>query len=166
MNCKEIQDSIITDYVDGQIDVRSKGLIDQHLGVCHTCMGFLSSIQKEAINPFVNTLKEVPNDLLWRGIKQTIVDEQHQQLVKGLKPDLWERFKVLIHIPRPAFALATMVTMIFMIASTGQLFISPPPVKINGPDQMEYLSTLVDEPVDLDSNSGTESQTPIEKVFL
>ena len=54
--------------------------------------------------------------------------------------------------------------MIFMIGSTGQLFFSAPIVKINGQDQVAYLSSLIDEPVDM--NNGNDSQTPIEKVFL
>ena len=35
-----------------------------------------------------------------------------------------------------------------------------------GQDQVEYLSSLVDEPVELVSNNGNDSQTPIEKYFL
>ena len=41
---------------------------------------------------------------------------------------------------------------------------NPPIVKINGQDQVAYLSSLIDEPVDM--NNGNDSQTPIEKVFL
>ena len=164
MNCKRIQEFIITDYIDGQMEDKQKGFIDQHLAHCPACTGYLSSIKKVTITPFVNAIKEVPDQLLWARIKQNIEDDQRQQLEESLKPNFWERFRLAVHIPRPAFALATVVTMIFMIGSTGQLFFSAPVVKINGQDQVAYLSSLIDEPVDM--NNGNDSQTPIEKVFL
>jgi anti-sigma factor RsiW len=164
MNCKRIQEFLITDYIDGQMGDKQKSFINQHLAQCPACVGYLISIKKAAINPFVNASKDVPDQLLWAQIKQTIEEEQQQQLEASLKPNFWERIRLAVHIPRPAFALATVVTMIFMIGSTGQLFFSAPVVKINGPDQLAYLSTLIDEPVDM--NNGNDSQTPIEKVFL
>ena len=164
MNCKRIQEFLITDYIDGQMTNKAKTLIDQHLAHCHACAGYLSSIKKVAVNPFVNASKDVPDQILWAQIKQTIEEEQQQQLEASLKPNFWERIRSAVHIPRPAFALATIVTMIFMIGSTGQLFFSAPIVKINGQDQVAYLSSLIDEPVDM--NNGNDSQTPIEKVFL
>ena len=164
MNCKRIQEFLITDYIDGQMADKAKSFIDQHLAHCPVCRGYLSSIKKEAVNPFVNASKDVPDQLLWAQIKQTIEEEQQQQLEASLKPSFWERIRSSVHIPRPAFAFATLVTMIFMIGSTGQLFFSAPIVKINGQDQVAYLSSLIDEPVSM--NNGNDSQTPIEKVFL
>jgi len=164
MNCKRIQEFIITDYIDGQMGIKPESLIDQHLAQCPACSGYLSSIRKVAVNPFVNVSKDVPDQLLWARIKQSIEEDQQQQPEESLKPNFWERLKGAIHIPRPAFALATIVTMIFMIGSTGQLFFTAPIVRINGQDQVQYLSSLVDDPVDM--NNGNDSQTPIEKVFL
>ena len=166
MNCKRIQEFIITDYIDGQMEDKQKGFIDQHLTHCSTCKEYLSSIKKEVVYPFVNASKDVPDEFLWAQIKQTIEEEQQQQLETSLKPNFWERIRSAVHIPRPAFALTTIVTMIFMIGSTGQLFLSSPVVKINGQDQVEYLSSLIDEPVDLASDNGNDSQIPIEKYFL
>jgi hypothetical protein len=164
MSCRRIQEFIITDYIDGRMADKQMSLIDQHLTCCPACSEYLSNIKKEVINPFVNAPKVVPDGILWARIKQTIEDDQQQQLEKSLKPDFWERLRSAVHIPRPAFALATVVTMIFMFGSTGQLFFSTPSVKINGPDQVAYLSSLIDEPVAM--NNGNDSQTPIEKVFL
>jgi predicted anti-sigma-YlaC factor YlaD len=164
MNCKRIQEFIITDYIDGQMGDKQKMLIDQHLGHCSVCKGYLSSIKKAVVNPFVNGLKVVPDELLWVRIKQTIEDEQQQQLEKSLIPNFWERIRFAVHMPRPAFVLATLVTMIFMVGSTGQLFLSSPIMKIDRQGQMEYLSFLIDEPLAM--NNGNDSQTPIEKYFL
>jgi anti-sigma factor RsiW len=164
MNCKRIQEYIITDYIDGQIGDKQIQLIEQHLAHCHACKRYLSSIKKEAVNPFVNASIEVPDELLWAQIKQTIEVEQQQQLEKSLESDFWEKIRSAVHIPRPAFALATIVTMVFMIGSTGQLFFSVPVVKVNGQEQIAYFSSLIDEPVAM--NNGDDPQTPLEKFFL
>ena len=164
MNCKSVQELIITDYIDGQMGDKQKDLIDQHLVHCYECKEYLSSIKREAVNPFVNAYKEVPDGALWGRIKQIVADDQQQQLEKSLEPDFWERLRGAVHFPRPAFALATLVTMLFMIGSIGQLFYISPVVKINGQDQIEYIRSLIEEPVAL--NNGSDSQTPIEKYFL
>src|ERR1039457_5160591 len=117
MNCKRIQEFLITVYIDGQMGDKQKSFINQHLAQCPACVGYLISIKKAAINPFVNASKDVPDHLLWAQIKQTIEEEQQQQLEASLKPNFWERIRLDVYIPRPAFALATVVTMIFMIGS-------------------------------------------------
>ena len=164
MNCKRIQEFIITDYIDGQMGDKQRSFIDQHLTQCPACAGYLSIIKQTAVNPFVNASKDVPEKLLWSRIKQTIEEEQQQQLEVSLQPNFWERIRSAVHIPRPAFALATIITMIFMIGSTGQLFLTAPVVKTNGQDQVEYLSSLMEEPVAM--NNGNDPQTPIEQYFL
>ncbi|MBF0571966.1 MAG: hypothetical protein HQL12_08880 [Candidatus Omnitrophica bacterium] len=164
MNCKKAQESILTDYIDARIEDKQKNLIDQHLIYCRTCKNFLISIKKEVINPFISVPRVVPDESLWTRIKQTIEVEELQQVKLALVPGFWERWKSAVHIPRPAFALATIVTMVFMISSTGQLFFSGPVVKINGQDQVEYLSSLIDESVVM--NISNDSRTPIEKYFL
>jgi len=164
MDCKSVQELILTDFIDGQMADSLKGLIDQHLKQCHDCKAYLSEVKNQAVNPFINLIKEVPDVVLWARIKQNIQEEQDQLLEKNLQPNVWERFRALVLVPRPAFALATFLTMIFMVGSMGQLFLSKPALKINGPDQVAYLSSLVDEPISI--SAGAESPTPIEKYFL
>jgi predicted anti-sigma-YlaC factor YlaD len=166
MNCKETQDLILTDYIDDQMGDKPKDLVHQHLAHCQACNNFLINIKNELITPLNNANRAVPDELLWFHIKQNIKDEQQLQLEKDLKPGFWENLRNSVHIPRPAFALATLVTMIFMIGTTGQLFMNSQVVQFDGPQQMQYLSSLVDEPLDTDVNNGNDQQTPIEKYFL
>jgi predicted anti-sigma-YlaC factor YlaD len=166
MECKRIQEYIITDYIDGQIGNDQKILIDLHLLHCHACTAYLNSVNQKVVIPFVNAPQDVPTGILWSQIRQAINEGQTRQLEAVLKPGLWERIRSAVYIPRPAFALASIVTMIFVIGSTGQLFLSSPAVHINGRDQIEYISSLLDEPVDAGGNNGSDTQTPIEKYFL
>ena len=105
MNCKRIQEFLITDYIDGQMGDKAKSFIDQHLAHCPACAGYLSSIKKEAVNPFVNASKDVPDQLLWARIKQTIEEEQQQQLEASLKPNFWERIQIGCSYPQTCFCL-------------------------------------------------------------
>ena len=164
MECIKVQEYLMTDYIDGQLSGTLKDLVDEHLSHCHACQNLLCDIKKDAIDPLVNDFQNVPDEFLWAGIKQRIDDEEQRQLEKALKPDFWEKLGSVVHIPRPAFALVRIVTMIFMIGSTGQLFFSAPVMRNNAQDQVAYLSTLMEEPVD--ANNGNDSQTPIEKYFL
>jgi hypothetical protein len=166
MDCNKIKEFIITDYIDRQMGDNQRISFDLHLRHCDSCQRFLVNIKKEAVNPFVHASKDFPEAVLWARIAQTIEEEKKQQLEESLKPDFWEKIRSAVHIPRPAFALATLVTMIFMIGTTDQLFFSNPIVRINGQDQVEYLSSLIDEPADFADNNGNDSKTPIEQYFL
>jgi predicted anti-sigma-YlaC factor YlaD len=166
MNCKKIQELILTDYIDAQMGDKQKSLIDQHLDLCHDCKEYFRVVKEGVVHPFININCAVPNEQLWARIKQTIEEEQQQQVEKSFVPNFWERIRSAVHIPRPAFALATFLTMILMIGTTGQFMINSQIMKIKGQDQVEYLSSLIDEPVDLASNNGNDSQTAIEKYFL
>lgn len=164
MNCKKTQELILTDYIDGQMARKPKSLIDQHLASCHACQGYLNSIKKEVVTPFVNAPKVVPDAFLWTQIKKTIEDRQREHLEQSFIPDFWERLRAAVHIPRPAFALATVATLVFMVGITSQLVINNQIMKINAQDQVMYLSSLIDEPAG--TNNGNDLGTPIEKYFL
>lgn len=164
MDCKKTQELILTDYIDGQMEDKQKGLIDQHLAHCPACKGYLDSIKNEVVNPFVNAPKVVPDEFLWTQIKKTIEQEEDQQIEKSFIPDFWERLSSAVHFPRPAFALATVATLVFMVGITSQFVINNQMMKVNAQDQVMYLSSLIDEPVG--TNNESDLGTPIEKYFL
>jgi len=166
MDCKKVQEFILTDYIDGRMADKQMSLVEGHLAYCRVCKDLLINLKKELVEPLTNAPSAAPDASLWLQIKQTIEEEQLQQVEKSLVPDFWERVRSAVHIPRPAMALASIVTMIFMIGSTGQLFINSQFVKINGPDQVAYLSSLINEPLAVDTNNGNDPQTPIEQYFL
>ncbi|MBF0570310.1 MAG: zf-HC2 domain-containing protein [Candidatus Omnitrophica bacterium] len=165
MNCKRVQEFIKTDYIDGRMGDKQKSVIDQHLVHCHGCEVFLISIKK-AVNPLKNVQEIVPDKILWAQIKQTIHEEQLQKVQESAIPDFWEKLRWAVHIPRPVFALATVVMLIFMVGLPNQLAINTQSVKVNGQGQAEYLISLLNEPVDIGANNGNDLGTPIEKYFL
>ncbi len=164
MNCKRTQELILTDYIDGQMGDGPKGLVDGHLAHCSICKGFLDSIKNEVVGPFADAFKAVPDEFLWTRIKQAIEEEQRQQAQKSFILDFWERLRSAIHIPRPAFVLASVATLIFMVGIASQFVINNQIVGINAQDQAMYLSSLINEPALI--NNGNDFGTPIEKYFL
>ena len=101
MDCKKIQEYIITDYIDDQMGDKQKSLIDQHLAHCHVCEEFLISLKNGAVNPFRIGQKFVPDEFLWSRIKRTIEEVQERQEGKGFIPDFWEKLRFVFYIPRP-----------------------------------------------------------------
>ena len=165
MNCQRTQELILTDYIDGQMGDKQKNLIDQHLAHCHVCKGYLENVKSQAVDPFANAPKAVPDDFLWAQIKHTIKKEQQQQAEKSFISDFWKGVRSLVHVPRPAFAFATVATLVLMVGITSQLVINNNQMmKINAQDQVMYLSSLINEPAG--TNNGNDLGTPIEKYFL
>lgn len=120
--------------------------------------------KKSIIRLLRHTPTLIPDESLWDGIKQNILEDQHQALAKALAPTFWDKCRSWGSMPRPAFTLATMIILMVMIGSSGQLFMNSSLVRVSGSDQMEYISSLINDPVS--DNNGSDTQTPIEKYFL
>ena len=158
MDCKKVQELILTDYIDRQLGEKQVCLLEGHLAYCSVCQRFFEGVKKGAVGPFVNVPMATPDAVLWSRIKQAVEEEQQGQLEKSLAPGFGNAGDA-VHIPRPAFALATILTMIFMIGPTSELFINTQSVKVNGQEQIEYLSSLIDEPADVSANNGNDTQS-------
>jgi hypothetical protein len=63
MNCDEIRE-LLSEYVDGELDVKTKALVDEHLSACKGCEGKLASL-KALVNE-LGSLESVapPRDFL------------------------------------------------------------------------------------------------------
>ncbi len=166
MSCNRIQEFLLTDYIDGQMKDAPRLLVDEHLRYCHACNDFLIKVKREIVYPLTHASHTAPETSLWARIKEDIEAEQRQHIKESLTPGFWKRLGATFHVPRPAFALASIVTMLFMIGSIGQLFLYTTPLKINGGDQAAYIGSLIGDTSDLDMANGKDSQTPIEKYFL
>ena len=46
MNCKKIRELILTDYIDGEADEKTKMSVNAHVAECAECKELLSSVQK------------------------------------------------------------------------------------------------------------------------
>ncbi len=82
MNCKNVEDFILTDYLDGQMDEEQKRRIGKHLASCVHCREYELAARKTVITPFNNSEKVNPPAELWYKIKEQIEEEEQQEAVE------------------------------------------------------------------------------------
>jgi anti-sigma factor RsiW len=75
MKCKEIQEIISTDFVDGLLSDKQKGDIESHLSECQECRNYHEKLVFSAILPFRNAQSYKPPYYAWQKIKNRILEE-------------------------------------------------------------------------------------------
>ena len=58
MNCKKIQEWILTDYLDGEMSQDQKDVLEKHISSCSECKRFLFAAKETVVEPFVNSKKD------------------------------------------------------------------------------------------------------------
>jgi len=165
MQCKDIQEWIITDYLDEQMDEGQKKDIESHIGVCRECCKFARNAKETVIDPFEQTQDLSPSLKVWQNIKEAI--EPKQETIEGPLTEFWEKARKLFPVPRPAFALAVIVilglTSVFSLSNKmGKNDIT----QVSPQEEVEYLAYWIDETdsAGLDENGGYG--TALEEYFL
>ena len=77
MKCKKIQELLLTDYPDGEVRGRLKNKVEEHLRTCFKCREFERELRGAAIDPFQNTTKITPRDVVWERVRESFVSEEH-----------------------------------------------------------------------------------------
>lgn len=72
MNCSEIRNIIITDYVDNELDAKTRQQIEIHLSHCSECRSFADNVMISAVLPLRNNKKITPPDIIWQNIKSKV----------------------------------------------------------------------------------------------
>lgn len=75
MNCKEIQELLLTDYADGEASADTRGIVTSHLAACGKCRSFEAALRKSALEPFENTRRAVPPPEIWYNIQAELAGE-------------------------------------------------------------------------------------------
>ena len=118
MNCKKIQELLITDYLDGELDQVLCNRIHQHISGCIHCRQF-----EERIVPFHGIRHIEPPTRVWENICEKITTEQ--MLPQGNWFEyLLERLREFLLIHRqPVFATVTVFTImvIALMSIQGQI---------------------------------------------
>ncbi len=170
MNCRKIQEIILTDYMDGQLDDKHKCAIEEHLAHCQHCKEFASIAQERVVKPFINVEKQEVPVVIWDQVRAEI--RARQEAKTNLIAEICQRLSSIRELvavpifPRPVFALASVVTLILMIGILPQFMMNNPAVKIDEVGQVEYLSLLTDVSGGVSGSESADLGTPIEKYFL
>ncbi len=166
MNCKNIQDLLLTDYLDGQLEEEKKKTFDDHLNSCFDCREFALVAQNNIMQPFINAENLIPPDHIWEGIKKTI-EEKPEPLRFGFWTSFWNSIKESFLFPRPAYALAG-ILVIFVVIMTLNSMNLERQQKTNheSEKEIEYITYLAKNTLDVSVDQNGGYGTAIEYYFL
>ena len=165
MNCKKIQELLLTDYLDNQMNEKEKKSVDDHLAYCRDCARFSIAARKVSSGLFVDVKKSHPPEFIWQRIKESIIAEQKRKT--GFAANLFERLKAVLYIPKPAMAVASAITLIVIVGIMAKLIVnSQLAVRAGTQEQSEYSDYSMEIPADVSANGEAIFGTLIEKYFL
>ncbi|MBU2258299.1 MAG: zf-HC2 domain-containing protein, partial [Candidatus Omnitrophica bacterium] len=114
MQCKEIQDLLKADYFDGEASQRDQRQVLEHLDSCGKCRKLEEELRTQRVLFQKEKLQNAPESL-WQNIREAIIKEQLNQ-EENAGYGVLSRLKELFLGQRPAFALASVFTLILCIA--------------------------------------------------
>ena len=118
MNCKRIEELIITDYCDGNLKGRALEEVESHLVSCTNCLRLAQEV-KSASKLFRGALeRQDPPGYLWRRVRDEIsanpVRVHYTESVFG-------RLRYSLSHSRPAFVMASAAVMILFVLTITRL---------------------------------------------
>lgn len=193
MECKKIQELLLTDYLDGEASDALQNEIERHVNSCHTCRQLERDLLKTVIEPLRKAKESKPPDFLWNHIKEALEKEtlEKEPIVseergkpEGFLADLWNYLTHACHrdsLPHrgglrhrsglfsgPALALVTSlgVVVILMITVSRLKTNNQMLTRAYPEKQVEYLATVMgdSEYFSLEENNGYG--TAIEEYFF
>lgn len=140
MECKKIQDWLITDHLDGELTSEENLEVRRHLEGCGACREFLTAVDETARAPFKGLGSLSPDPGVWQEIQNRIAMEEASsrgwlRKLRGLLYPVRRPFPVL----RVAFALA--VLMLVVLVSKWP-FNSVEPAYAYVAEQMTFMDQL------------------------
>ena len=84
MKCKEIQEVLLTDYLDGMMNEQNRREAEAHLSSCVYCKEFMEIAIESTVEPFKNAPKlSLSHEKIWQRIKEEIISEEKFEDVPG-----------------------------------------------------------------------------------
>ena len=165
MNCKRIKELILTDYIDNEMSDAERMRLNIHFAHCHECKELFDTVKNIAINPFAHVKKIDPPGFIWQRVKEAIIAKQQEKL--DFVDAAFEKLRSIFYIPKPALAMVTIMTLVFIVVLTTTLKLSNNKVlEISSEDQAEYSIYSIETPVTTFLNDDGGFGTLVEKYFL
>ena len=113
MDCKKIQELIMTDYLDREASATVTNQIKAHLAACADCAAFERTVLRTAVEPLKNIEPVQPPAQVWQRIQEAVKKEQPVYAVSFLDR-LFDFLRESLIVRRPAYAFATVFTVILV----------------------------------------------------
>jgi len=166
MDCKKIQEIIMTDYIDAEASKTLREEIEAHLKTCEGCREFEQVLRERVSEPFRKSEEVKPPEEVWQRIKETIEEEQAEECAPSLLERLLDLMRNSLPARRPAFAFSTAISVILIA-----LFFSVGPfhkqqlVKDYIEEKAEFMVSL-NRPVNGDLERDLSFNTAIERYLF
>ncbi len=165
MKCEKIQELILTDYLDGQAKEELKVNIEKHLTSCADCKEYERMARATTVTPFNNTERLRPPATTWDKIRNQIKKEEQPQERTNPFANLIGGIKSLLYIPKPAFAIATVVIVLLVVVTVIKLP-SEKIVKLSTEDQIECMDYLLGVFNQESTDDNSDFETSLDEYFL
>ncbi|MFH1800103.1 MAG: zf-HC2 domain-containing protein [Candidatus Omnitrophota bacterium] len=112
MECKKVQEQLLTEYGDQELGPEENAEVERHLTACLDCREFFGAVQRSAVIPFKEAGEMQPDSALWQRIQEKIEEEQARS-----RNGFWKLADVLtpfLRMPQPIFR-ATFVTALILV---------------------------------------------------
>jgi anti-sigma factor RsiW len=165
MTCEKIKELILTDYIDNQMSDEDKIRIDIHLANCRKCKELLETVKNTAVKPFANAKKMEPPEFIWQRVKEAILAQQQER--PNFATSILEKLKSVLYIPKPVFAVSTIMALVLIVAVTITLrFSNKQALEASREEQAEYSAYSTEAPVGAFLNNEGGFGTLVEQYFL
>lgn len=149
MNCKKIQELLMTDYIDGELNEKMQASILEHLATCDRCKRFEENLKEKVINPLKTVEKQYPSYFVWENIKNRIMKDR-QSVSEKIDVAVTSKLSSIFKTLKPAFAVPAIAIAILVI-----IFVARPPLMSNGKldayiaEQTEFIINLDSSEIDI-----------------
>lgn len=75
MDCNQIREGLIVDYLDGFMPENEKKTYDEHLSYCYDCRNYFNDLKETASMPFQAFRGQTPPQDVWPSIKERILTD-------------------------------------------------------------------------------------------
>ncbi len=116
MNCKKIQELILTDYLDQEMPQDKQKELESHIASCTQCREFLALAKKTTIESLANIKTDnLSQDIIWSKIQKEIQEEKQSLIDYNQAPGFLEKLKNIIFFPKHRLAWSTCAAIAMLI---------------------------------------------------
>ena len=113
MECKKVQDRLITEYMDQELSSGESEEVERHLTACLDCQRFFEAVQRSAVVPLKEAGEMQPDSIVWQRIQEKI-EAKRLRSANGF----WKLADVLaplLRMPQPVFRVAFVTALILVV---------------------------------------------------
>ena len=113
MECKKVQDRLITEFADKELGPEENIEVERHLTACPDCREFFAAVQRSAVIPFKEAGIMQPEGVVWQRIQEKIEEERVRS-----RNGFWKLADALVpflRMPQPIFRAAFATALIVMV---------------------------------------------------